>query len=243
MQLIKGKHAVLEALQSSVKIDRIVIPYGSEKKADIQAILRTAAHKRISVQVVSHANFQKAAQEAQNQGIIAYIIEKPLQTLEHLIDNIDHYPIIMILDHLEDPFNFGAILRTCDAFGVKAVIYPKDRNSQISPGVIKASSGAIYHLDLIKVVNIGQAIQKLKAAGYWMYGSDVNNGVKLQDLKPAFPAGIIVGNEANGQSRLVSKLMDSNVHIPMSGKMSSLNVSVAAGIMLYTVSQAYANQL
>ncbi len=240
MHIVKGKRAVMEALQASVPVDRLVVAQGFDKKPDIQTLLKIAGSRRISIETLSMNAFERVASDSHHQGIMAYVHEKQQITLDTLLENPEEYPMVIVLDHLEDPYNFGAILRTCDAFGLKAVLYPKDRNSQISPGVIKASSGAVYHLDLIKVVNVAQTIQKLKTAGYWIYGTDVQKGVALHDFKPVFPLALVVGNESSGQSRLVSKLVDANLHIPMHGQLGSLNVSVATGILAYTISQAYA---
>jgi 23S rRNA (guanosine2251-2'-O)-methyltransferase len=148
----------------------------------------------------------------------------------------ERYPLIVVLDHLEDPQNFGAILRSCETLGVRAVVYPKDRSSQITPAVIRASAGAIYHLDLAKVVNIAGALEKLREAGYWIYGT-AEDGVSLDEFSAPMPLALVLGNEGRGVSNRVAKMADGHIRIPLVGKVESLNVSVAAGILLYSLSR------
>ena len=144
--------------------------------------------------------------------------------------------IVLVLDHLEDPFNFGSLLRTCDCLGIRTVVFPKDRQAPITSGVIQSSSGAVYHLDLFRVANVGQSLIQLRDAGYWIYGTDVSGGVALSSVKFQFPCAIVLGNEAKGQSKRVNDLVDTNVMIPMKGRLNSMNVSVSGGIILHEVS-------
>jgi len=144
--------------------------------------------------------------------------------------------IVLVLDHLEDPYNFGSLMRTCECLGVGSIVFPKDRQAPITPGVVQSSSGAIYYLDLYRVANVGQAILQLRDHGYWIYGTDVNTGIDIGSFTPQFPCAIVLGNEAKGQSKRVSDLTDMNVCIPMKGKIDSMNVSVSGAIILHHVS-------
>ena len=143
-----------------------------------------------------------------------------------------------MIDHIQDPFNFGAILRTCETLGVTWVIYPKDRNCPITPGVVKASSGAIHHMNLVRVTNLAQSLEKLEKAGYWIYGTSDQGATDLDTFKPNSPMVLIVGNEEKGLSPLLAKKTHGIIKISMHGKVSSLNVSVATGILIYTLSRS-----
>ena len=117
------------------------------------------------------------------------------------------------------------------------MIFPKDRQAQIQAGVAQASSGAIYFLDIYKVVNVGQAITYLKNLGYWVYGTDVENGQSYSEVEYQYPCVVVLGNEAKGQSKRIGKLVDQNIHIPMQGHTESMNVSVSGGIVLAEVTK------
>ncbi len=232
--LIKGKHAVLEALKAGIALDRIAIQYDLKGQSDITPITSLARDNNIKVQWISKVAMERL-NETHTQGVVAYaplLSDTPLQTI---LIQPELYPIVVILDHIEDPHNMGAILRTCDTMGVTAVIYPKDRQCQINSTVIKASSGAAHHLQLIRVTNLSQAIDKLCDAGFWVYGTDDQAETDLADFKPATPMAIILGNEHRGLSPGLAKKTHGMIRIRLSGQVNSLNVSVAAGIMLYAL--------
>jgi 23S rRNA (guanosine2251-2'-O)-methyltransferase len=228
MNIINGKQAIKEALKANIyKIERILVNYNLKDKAEIQEILNLAKTKNIKIQLKNKVEL----------GIQAFINLTPTISLEQLIENKTKYPYVLIVDHIQDPYNFGAILRSCEIFGFNAVIFPKDRNCQITPGVVKASSGAINYLKLVKVTNLSQTLEILKKAGFWLYGADSNQGQDLAEIDPVFPLGLVIGNEKKGLSPLINKKLDFKIHIPMLGKISSLNVSVATGIITYSLSR------
>lgn len=233
MQLIKGKRAIIEALRSDTYIDRILMDFHIQKDGDILEILQLARQRSIKVQSIT----KDMIKEQNTQGILAYIQTKKTLSLEDIISNASEYPFIVAVDHIQDSYNFGAILRTCETFNVKAVLYPKDRNCQITPGVIKASSGAIHYLNLVKITNLAHAIEVLKKNGYWIYGADSSQGKDLNTIKPQSPMVLIVGNEDKGIAKHICAKLDEKIKIPMKGHIESLNVSVATGIILYTLSQ------
>ena len=237
MKLVKGKHAVSEAFSAGL-LDRIVISSQVSNRAEMTPLLNDLKGNGIQIQKVTPHRFNQIVTEANHQGIVGYVREKHHATMDMILASPEEYPFLVILDHIEDPFNFGAILRTCEALGVNAVIYPKDRNTQVSPGVVKASSGAMAHLNMLRVVNIAQSIRSLKKAGYWVVGTEVNSGQSLTEYEPQFPLALVLGNESKGQSRLVSSLVDANLLISLKGNISSLNVSVATGILVHHISQS-----
>jgi len=234
MYIIKGKHAVSEALKTGQHVDSIRIANSATHHPDIKAIMQSARERSVRVSLVTNAELDKQAGEGNTQGVLAYVHSRKPITLDQLISH--QHPLLLAVDHLEDPFNFGAILRSAELFGVKGVVFPKDRNTTLSAGVVKASSGAINYIDLVKVTNIGNALDKLKSNGYWIVSTDVTYGESLPTLQPNFPMVLVVGNEGRGVSMRVKKLADQLLNIPTSGQLDSLNVSVATGIILYHLS-------
>ena len=151
-----------------------------------------------------------------------------------LLDDIKNDSLILILDHLEDPHNFGAIIRTCEARGIKNIIIPKDRSVTVNETVMKTSSGALNHVNIIMVNNLVQTIDKLKKEGYFIYAADID-GDDYQKITYSDKICLVIGSEGFGLSRLVKQNCDVIIRIPMKGKVNSLNASVATGILLFGV--------
>ena len=148
----------------------------------------------------------------------------------------NNYDVVVILDHIEDPHNFGAIIRTCEAAGIKSIIIPSDRQVQVNATVMKTSAGTLESVNIIRVVNINNAIEELQKNGFWVVGTSLSD--RSQDYRQIDYSGkiaLVVGNEGNGISDLVSKKCDFIAKIPMYGTTNSLNVSVATGIMIYEI--------
>lgn len=161
-------------------------------------------------------------------------------TLDMLIDFTAERKkaIILVLDHLQDPQNFGALCRTAEALGVAGIIIPKDRSVSVTPGVYHASVGAVETVPIVQVVNLGDALRKLKEVGYWVLGSSLGKHGKQPNEMPDFEKVVLVlGQEADGISSGIEKACDWHVEIPLSGKVQSLNVSVAGGILLYSLAE------
>lgn len=165
-----------------------------------------------------------------NQGIIMEIDDYSYGTL----DDIEDEKLILMLDHLEDPHNFGAIIRTCEARGIKSIIIPKDRGVTVNETVMKTSSGALNHVNIIMVTNLVNAINKLKDKGYFVYSADMD-GKNYQKVDYADKVVLIIGNEGNGISNIIRNNSDEIVSIPMKGIINSLNASVAAAILIYGI--------
>ena len=142
---------------------------------------------------------------------------------------------IVILDHLEDPHNFGAIIRTCEAAGVDAIIIPKDRQVQVNATVMKTSVGTTENMDIVSVTNLVNTISELKESGFWIVGTALENSVDYRSIDYSGKVALVIGNEGAGMSRLVRESCDFIAKIPMYGTTNSLNASVASGIMIYEV--------
>ena len=167
---------------------------------------------------------------AHNQGIIIEIDDFSYGT----IDDIKDDNLILLLDHLEDPHNFGAIIRTCEAKGIKSIIIPKDRGVTVNETVMKTSSGALNHVNIIMVTNLVNAINKLKDKGYFIYAADMD-GKNYHDVDYADKVVLIIGNEGIGISKIIKNNSDEIISIPMKGVVNSLNASVAAAILIYGI--------
>ncbi len=162
-----------------------------------------------------------------HQGIVIDIDDYEYYSLQDVEGNL-----VVVLDHLEDPHNFGAIIRTCECVGVKSIIIPKDRSVRITDTVVKTSAGAIEHVKIIRVNNIVNALKSLKKDGYFVYAADMI-GENYQQIDYASKKVLVIGNEGKGISKLVLDNSDFVISIPMYGKINSLNASTSAGILLY----------
>lgn len=165
-----------------------------------------------------------------HQGIVMQIDDYEYSNYKQMLDE----NIIVILDHLEDPHNFGAIIRTCESAGIHSIIIPKDRSVTVTGTVMKTSAGALNYVDIAVVPNLVRVIKELKKNGFFVYAADMD-GINYKDCSFAPKTAIVIGSEGNGVSKLVKQNCDEIVSIPMHGKINSLNASVAAAILLYGI--------
>ncbi len=231
--IVFGRNAVLELLKSDKDINKIFIELG-EKHGSIKEIIGKAKENRI---VLVEVDKQKLDSMAENhQGVIAIV--PPFNYCE--VDDILEYakqkqedPFILILDGIEDPHNLGSIIRTAETAGVHGIIIPKRRSVSVNSTVAKVSTGAVSYMKIARVNNINDCIRKLKDAGLWIIGTDGEAKTLYynQDLKGSI--AIIIGSEGFGMSKLVKENSDILIKIPMKGKITSLNASVSAGIIIY----------
>ena len=168
-----------------------------------------------------------------HQGIILTIPDYKYKSLDEVLAMDPQF--LVLLDHLEDPHNLGAIIRTCEAAGVDAIVMPKDRQVQVNGTVMKTSAGTLDNVNIVSVTNLANTIDELKDAGFWIVGTTLLDSVDYRSVDYSSKIALVIGNEGSGMSRLVSKKCDYLVKIPMYGKTNSLNASVASGIMIYEV--------
>lgn len=224
---IYGKNVAREKLHNNSKINKI---YLSEKFND-REILDLIRKNNIKVSFVKNYELDKKV-EGLHQGIVMEIDDVKTYSYNEIIPNIKkENPVIVMLDHLEDPHNFGAIIRTSEALGVDAIIIPTDRSVKVNSTVVKTSVGAIEYIPIIRVVNLNDTIRKLKDDGYWIIATDMD-GEDYTKIDYNMPVCIVIGNEGKGISRMVSKNSDIIASIPMKGKINSLNASVSCAIVL-----------
>lgn len=225
---IYGKNVVREKLNTD---ERIVRGYLSRKFHD-QEILQLLKDKRVKITYLDDRMMNQKV-DGLHQGIILEVDEVKTFTLDDLLGGVKdkNCPLVVMLDHLEDPHNFGAIIRTSEALGVDGIIIPNDRSVGVNGTVVKTSAGAIAYMKIIRVANLGSAISKLKKNGFWIVGTDMN-GANYSKLDYDMPVCLVIGNEGNGMSRIVRESCDFIASIPMTGKINSLNASVSCGIVL-----------
>lgn len=226
---VEGRNAVLEAVRSG-RAKQVLLSHSSKGKT-IDEIENLC--KDLQVPIVKYKNEEivKMAKTQNHQGILADVKELPQMTLDEVINLPE--PFIVVLDHIQDPHNLGAILRTAEAASVDAVIVPEVRSASIGPGTVKASAGAIEYIPLITVTNIAQTIDKLKNGNIWVVGTADQATQSYTECDLTGRLAIVIGSEGQGISRLVKDKCDFLVNIPMRGKISSLNASVATGVILY----------
>jgi len=233
--IIEGRNAVTEALRSGVNIDKVFIAKGDIDGA-LKHIASTARASGAAVVEADRRKLDSMSVTQSHQGVIAMAAYADYVTIDEILEiarKKDEEPMIIICDEISDPHNLGAIIRTCEATGAHGVIIPKRRSAGLSATVAKASSGAIFHIAIARVTNLTSAIKELKKAGVWVFAA-VTDGEKTvweSDFKSA--VAFVIGSEGAGISRLVSENCDHKVSIPMSGKLSSLNASVSAAVLLY----------
>ena len=224
---IYGKNVAREKLHNNSKINKI---YLSDKFND-REILDLIRKNNIKVSFVKNYELDKKV-EGLHQGIVMEIDDVKTYSYDEIIPNINkENPVIVMLDHLEDPHNFGAIIRTSEALGVDAIIIPTDRSVKVNSTVVKTSVGAIEYIPIIRVVNLNDTIRKLKDDGYWIIATDMD-GEDYSKIDYNMPVCIVIGNEGKGISRMVSENSDIIASIPMKGKINSLNASVSCAIVL-----------
>lgn len=224
---VYGKNVALAVLKENTKVNNIYL--SNHFKED--EILRLINKKNIPYKIIDSREMDKI-ESGLHQGIIMDIEDIKTYELEEIIPSINkENALVVILDHLEDPHNFGAIIRSSEAFGVDAIIIPKDRSVPITSTVYKTSVGTIEKVKIIKVANINNAIEKLKKYNYWIIGTDMD-GEDYTTIDYKTNIALIIGNEGKGISPLVKKNCDYLAKIPMQGTVNSLNASVACGVFL-----------
>ena len=232
---VEGRNSVLELLESGKDINKIFITRG-EKHGSINKIIAIAKEKKVIIVEKDKRQMDEMAQNQNYQGVIAIVPPFEYCEIEDILEEAkskNEEPFVLILDGIEDPHNLGSIIRTAETAGVHGIIIPKRRAAGVNSTVNKVSAGAVEHMKIARVTNISDAIKKLKNAGLWICGTDINTDKYYydQDLKGAL--GIVIGNEGSGISSKVKNNCDFLVKIPMKGKVTSLNASVSTGIIIY----------
>jgi 23S rRNA (guanosine2251-2'-O)-methyltransferase len=227
--ILAGIHPVVEALRAGRPLERILIARGAAGTR-MQEIIDLARQNSTPVRFEARDAIERMAGGAAHQGVIAMGAATKYAGLDDVAPGAQ---LLVVLDGVEDPHNLGAIVRTAHAAGADAVIIPERRAVGLTETVAKAAAGALEHLPVARVVNINRTLEALKEQGFWIYGLDERGTVSHSNVKWATPTAIVLGAEGHGLHEQVRKHCDELVRIPMAGQIASLNVSVAAGIVLF----------
>ena len=236
--LIIGRNAVSEALRSGRNIDTLLVVRG-ERNGSVGRIIAECKEKGVVVKEVDKKKLDFMCGQGNHQGVAAYAAVHEYSSVEDifaLAEERGEAPFIILCDELEDPHNLGAIIRTAETAGAHGVIIPKRRNASLTWAVGKASAGAVEYVPVARVGNLASTIDDLKKRGLWVYTADMD-GQNWCETDFSGPVALVVGSEGNGVSRLIREKSDFVVSLPMKGKITSLNASVAAGILMYEVSR------
>ncbi len=234
--MIEGRNAVLEAFRSGKTVDKLYVQDGC-KDGPVQTILREARKQDTIVQFVGKERLSQLSETGKHQGVIASVASYAYSTVEEMLalaKERGEDPFLILLDNIEDPHNLGAIIRTANLAGAHGVIIPKRRAAGLTAVVAKTSAGALHYTPVAKVTNLVKTMEELKEQGLWFVCADMD-GERMYDLNLKGPIGLVIGSEGEGVGRLVRETCDFVASIPMKGQISSLNASVAAGVLAYEI--------
>jgi len=235
---IFGVNPVIEALKSGRPVQRLLIADQRKSDRDVAEIIRLAKSKGIEVRMATRDAVAREAPNGVHQGVIAVVAAREYATLDEVLQaplRKGQAPLFLILDGVEDPRNLGAILRTAEAAGVHGVIIPERRAAGLTETVAKTAAGALEYVPVVKVVNITQTIDELKKNNIWVAAAEAGGDMQYWDADFVRPTALVLGGEDKGVRRLVREHSDYTLSLPLMGHMTSLNVSVAAGVLLYEV--------
>lgn len=233
--VIEGRNAVIEALRAGRPIDKIYIAKG-ETDATLGHIASRARGKGIVVVDADRRKLDYMSVTNSHQGVIALAAVREYSSISDILkiaEDRDEKPLIIICDEISDPHNLGAIIRTAECAGAHGVIVPKRRSAGVTPIIAKTSAGAVEHVAVARVPNITAAIKELQKAGVWVFGTAAGGETRLWDTDFKGASAIVIGSEGEGMGRLVAESCDFKVSIPMFGKVSSLNASASAAVLIY----------
>ena len=234
---VEGRNPVMELLESGKDINKIYVSKG-EKHGSITKIIAKAKERKIVIVEIEKDKLNKMAQTENPQGVIALVPPFNYCNVDDILNEAkskNEKAFILILDGIEDPHNLGSIIRTAETAGVHGIIIPKRRSASVNSTVNKTSAGATSFMKIARVNNLNETIQYLKDNDVWIYGTDMNTDKMYYDEDMKGNVAIVIGSEGFGMSRLIKENCDFLIKIPMKGKITSLNASVSAGIVMYEV--------
>ncbi|WP_070121454.1 23S rRNA (guanosine(2251)-2'-O)-methyltransferase RlmB [Bacillus marinisedimentorum] len=233
---IIGRNPVLEALRSGRDMNKVLVAEGAQK-GQIQQVIQLAKKNGVIVQQVPKKKLDQLV-EGNHQGVAAAVAAYQYAEIDDLFAGAEEKgeaPFFLILDEIEDPHNLGSILRTADAAGVHGIIIPKRRAVGLTAAVAKSSTGAVEYVPVARVTNLSRAIEELKERGVWIAGTDASADEDYRQLDGTMPLGLVIGSEGKGMGRIIKEKCDFLIRLPMEGKVTSLNASVAAALLMYEV--------
>ncbi|MBQ3494779.1 MAG: 23S rRNA (guanosine(2251)-2'-O)-methyltransferase RlmB [Clostridia bacterium] len=230
---IEGKNAIKQAIEGNATINKIFIDKNYQTRKD--EIINLAFKNKIKIEFLPKVALDKRSKTAHHQGYIAETVEFEYSSIDQIIDkanNKNEMPFIVLLDGIEDPHNFGAIIRSCECAGVHGIIIPKNRACQVNETVIRTSTGAISNMQIAKVTNLKDAIEHLKKNDIWVFAAEAN-GENIYSKNLNLPIAIIIGSEGFGVKKSIISYCDGVLSLPLKGQVNSLNASVACGIVVF----------
>jgi 23S rRNA (guanosine2251-2'-O)-methyltransferase len=228
MPILSGIHPVAEALRAGHPLERLLVAQGAGGSR-LQELIDLARRASVPVRFEPRSALDRLAGSPAHQGVVAMGAARQYADIEQ----VAQAELLVVLDGVEDPHNLGAVIRTAHAAGAGGIVIPERRAASLTDVAAKAAAGAIEHLPVTRVTNINRALEDLKGRGYWIYGLDERGTESYDHVAYALPTAIVLGGEGKGLHEQVKKHCDALVRIPLVGKISSLNVSVAAGIVLF----------
>ena len=235
MDRVEGRHAVQELLRSGHPVSKIRIADGVQAAAPLDAILRMASAAGIPVERVQRRELDRESERGAHQGVIAYASPFRYTALAEVLGRVPGTSpsLIIALDHVTDPGNLGAVVRTADAVGADCVLVAKDRSAAMTPSAYKAAAGAAGRVPVAREPNLARALEQTKAAGYWVAGASEHADTLAWDAPLDGRTVLVLGAEGTGLSKLIERTCDIMVGLPVVGAVGSLNVSAAAAVMAY----------
>jgi 23S rRNA (guanosine2251-2'-O)-methyltransferase len=227
--ILAGIHPVAEALRAGRPLERILVAKGAGGPR-LQQIIDLAREGSVPLRFEPRQALDRLAGSAAHQGVVALGASQKYSSLDEIAEGAR---MLVFLDGVEDPHNLGAVIRTAHAAGADAIVIPERRAAGLTETVAKAAAGALEHLPVVRVGNLNRALDEIKKRGFWIYGVDERGTLDYDLAEYGSPAAMVLGGEGKGMHEMVRKRCHAVVRIPMAGKISSLNVSVAAGIVLF----------
>ncbi|MDI6712435.1 MAG: 23S rRNA (guanosine(2251)-2'-O)-methyltransferase RlmB [Anaerosomatales bacterium] len=232
---IEGRRAVLEALRGGLEVERLEVAQGLARDAAVREILDAAARRGVPVHEVERRALDASSERGRHQGVAAVLKAFRYATLGEVLEASREKPdgTLVVLDHVTDPGNFGAVARSAECAGADALVVAERRSAPVTAVVHKAAAGALAHLPIVRVTNLVRAIEEIKAAGYWVIGASGDAETDLWRAPLDGRVALVLGSEGRGLSRLVEQSCDVLVSIPLLGRVESLNVAQAATVLLF----------
>lgn len=232
MSRLIGIHAVGEALRAGRPLNHVLVARDTKNRR-LQPIIDECRRLGVPLRFEPRSALDRLAQGGAHQGVLAEAASKTYVRLEDVIDSLDHPGLVVVLDGVEDPHNLGAIVRSAHAAGADAILIPERRSAGLTDTVAKAAAGALEYLPIVRITNVNKTLEALKEKDYWIYGLDERGTQNYDQPDYSGNAALVLGGEGKGLHELTAKRCDFLVKIPVAGRIASLNVSVAAGIVLF----------
>ena len=233
--IVYGRNPVREALLAGTSVRRVLVADGVQQDDRLAEIVRLATEHQVEVETTDRRHLDDVAHTQTHQGVLAYVGRRRYLELDDVLAGIADDAVVVVLDGIQDPQNLGGIVRTAEAAGVAAVVFPRHRAAEVTPAVAKASAGAVEHMRLVQVAGVPQALERLKAAGFWAVGLAAEADTVYHQARLTGRVAVVIGAEGEGLHRLAAERCDQLLRLPMLGQVTSLNAAAAAAIVIYEV--------